>query len=36
VDRDLFDKNLRVGTLAAALAIAVFALTFFAAIIYIG
>ena len=36
MDRNLFDKNLRVGTLAAALAVGVFALTFIAAILYIG
>ena len=36
MDRRLAERNLRAGLLAAALAVGVFGLTFFVAILYIG
>jgi hypothetical protein len=36
VDRERTESNLKTGLLAATIALAAFALTFFAAILYIG
>jgi hypothetical protein len=36
MDRHVVERNLRTGLLAASLALAVFGLAFFAAVIYIG
>ena len=36
MDRKTFDKNISIGLLAASLALAVFALSFVIAILYIG